>query len=276
MSAALVILIACLQARAVLARRDEIAYAGKVAPRDVESLLKDRGVSRATLQELADIAQVRNGSQTFCSGATPCVSPTNTSSQRMTASSSREAFCHKGQWQSGGLVFPCQKTPGQGPFWGRDPLSIPGWETMTLQVVPAGVKNLAVTIRQFYGDGDLYLFDATNGQPIIGYDSPICGYVGCVNKEYKGMLLNFNGDRNAWMWSPIEMLHIPGVTTVPLIIATFAWLWDFLGEVSYTYDGIKPCPEVPPGCSKCSWYGGCPTGTVPVCDGTAQVSCVAK
>jgi len=250
---------------------------GMGVPEDTASLLQRRGDLHATsLQEPErKKEQVPDGAHVFCPGSEQCIAEdarqrvSSREAQRDLATASGPLLCPAAQFQSGGLTFPCM---GQGPFEAEVPLVIAGGEVMTLQFLPPGVQNLGFTVFLGGADPDTRLIDNTTGQCIVGFGCSPCGSSGCTDQEYEGMLLTFNGD--SFFTGLPETTNITGPSSVPLELAVRAFGSLVSTTFFYSYDGIEPCPAVPPGCSKCSSFTDCPADSLPQCNGSSAVTCV--
>ena len=83
------------------------------------------------------------------------------------------------------------------------------------------------------------------------------------------MTIYFSGDDAS---SPVSELIGIDKTDRSLVLQVKAYATGG-GNVTYSWDGVDPCPQITPGCELCdSWYD-CQDDLLPVCDGSSSVQC---
>jgi hypothetical protein len=166
--------------------------------------------------------------------------------------------CDCGYYPTGSIQYSCDA------FTGSSSLRLSVLAETDIANIPQDVVDLEITLTADV-DLDLQLYDG---------DVCIAGYE-CANIDglftYEGMSMEYTGDERT---GPVTEVLTIDRTTKELILRVKSY-GNGEGTVTYSWSGMDPCPSERVGCNECSTYGGCKDDLVPVCDGSAEVTCVA-
>jgi len=144
-------------------------------------------------------------------------------------------ICPHGFYRSQRVVWHCNEIQG------RRFVHIEPFGNQTALVIPVGLENFTLDIAAVV-NADVQLLDVNAGVWIVAHTSRKV-------EIYRGMDIDFQGytvdEPN------LAHLHISGRVTIPVSVI-FLNHADEGGtiDLDYRYSGLRPCPEMPPGCAR--------------------------
>jgi hypothetical protein len=177
-----------------------------------------------------------------------------------------EKVCGDEEFQDAAVVMDCNGANGSVHYKVEDKVE------KLIADIPKTATNVKLsTSTESAKFLDVKLVDPATGKCVVGYSGLGCKFSTPGDHEYANMTIYYTGDT-------VQDQHVKlkGSSTIPLQF--FAAPWGVLvqsptGEAGYSYDLIRDCPAMAPGCKTCSDYAGCSEGKAPVCDGTYKVKC---
>jgi len=171
--------------------------------------------------------------------------------------------CDCGYYPEGSIQYSCDAHTGEAEVL----LSVT--QETWIADIPINVKQLEIRLEANVDlDLQLYVDQSGTAHCIAGYG---CEHdLGEPYFLYAGMNISFTGDDRIF---PVQETLKIDKSTIPLSLFVKAY-GNGGGIVSYSWQGMEPCPQERTGCNECDTYVGCKDDLVPTCDGSANIECV--